>query len=130
MFPLPPSRPPVPQVIRKGWLTLNISIMKGGSKEYWFVLSAESVSWYKDEEVRFICSSFLFHNPSPSRTSATQVGLRTPCVFQMSANVSRVLMARLVEHGAGNVNAMVFIPRERIHFSMYTVSCFWDTSIC
>ncbi|XP_039542665.1 dynamin-3 isoform X4 [Pimephales promelas] len=37
-------------VIRKGWLTLNISIMKGGSKEYWFVLSAESVSWYKDEE--------------------------------------------------------------------------------
>ncbi|XP_067312925.1 dynamin-3 isoform X4 [Pseudorasbora parva] len=37
-------------VIRKGWLTLNISIMKGGSKEYWFVLSAESLSWYKDEE--------------------------------------------------------------------------------
>uniref|UniRef100_A0A8C9VHS0 dynamin GTPase n=1 Tax=Scleropages formosus TaxID=113540 RepID=A0A8C9VHS0_SCLFO len=38
------------QVIRKGWLTLNISIMKGGSKEYWFVLTAESLSWYKDEE--------------------------------------------------------------------------------
>ncbi|XP_065119276.1 dynamin-2 isoform X6 [Paramisgurnus dabryanus] len=37
-------------VIRKGWLTLNISIMKGGSKDYWFVLSAESLSWYKDEE--------------------------------------------------------------------------------
>lgn len=40
------------QVIRKGWLTINISIMKGGSKEYWFVLTAESLSWYKDEEVR------------------------------------------------------------------------------
>ncbi|XP_068073285.1 dynamin-2 isoform X3 [Danio rerio] len=39
------------QVIRKGWLTLNISIMKGGSKEYWFVLTAESLSWYKDEEI-------------------------------------------------------------------------------
>ncbi|XP_051987566.1 dynamin-3 isoform X3 [Xyrauchen texanus] len=38
------------QVIRKGWLTLNISIMKGGSKEYWFILTAESMSWYKDEE--------------------------------------------------------------------------------
>uniref|UniRef100_A0A8C5EUK9 Dynamin-2 n=1 Tax=Gouania willdenowi TaxID=441366 RepID=A0A8C5EUK9_GOUWI len=38
------------QVIRKGWLTLNISIMKGGSKEYWFVLTAESLSWYKDDE--------------------------------------------------------------------------------
>ncbi|KAK2893732.1 dynamin-3 isoform X2 [Channa argus] len=38
------------QVIRKGWITINISIMKGGSKEYWFVLTAESLSWYKDEE--------------------------------------------------------------------------------
>ncbi|CAO2635875.1 Dnm2 [Lemmus lemmus] len=34
-----------------GWLTINnISLMKGGSKEYWFVLTAESLSWYKDEE--------------------------------------------------------------------------------
>lgn len=40
------------QVIRRGWLTINISIMKGGSKDYWFVLTAESLSWYKDEEVR------------------------------------------------------------------------------
>ncbi|XP_029307633.1 dynamin-2 isoform X2 [Cottoperca gobio] len=38
------------QVIRRGWLTINISIMKGGSKDYWFVLTAESFSWYKDEE--------------------------------------------------------------------------------
>ncbi|XP_031716306.1 dynamin-1a isoform X5 [Anarrhichthys ocellatus] len=38
-------------VIRKGWLTINnISIMKGGAKEYWFVLTAESMSWYKDDE--------------------------------------------------------------------------------
>ncbi|XP_043938270.1 dynamin-2 [Protopterus annectens] len=38
-------------VIRRGWLTLNnISILKGGSKEFWFVLTAESLSWYKDEE--------------------------------------------------------------------------------
>ncbi|KAK9392483.1 Dynamin GTPase [Crotalus adamanteus] len=41
------------QVIRKGWLTINnIGIMKGGSKEYWFVLTAENLSWYKDDEVR------------------------------------------------------------------------------
>uniref|UniRef100_A0A665WEA6 Interferon-induced GTP-binding protein Mx n=1 Tax=Echeneis naucrates TaxID=173247 RepID=A0A665WEA6_ECHNA len=32
------------------WLTINISIMKGGSRDYWFVLTAESLSWYKDEE--------------------------------------------------------------------------------
>ncbi|VDI51858.1 dynamin GTPase [Mytilus galloprovincialis] len=39
------------QVIRKGWLTLhNISFMKGGSKEFWFVLTTESLSWFKDEE--------------------------------------------------------------------------------
>ncbi|KAM4722885.1 dynamin-3 [Rhinophrynus dorsalis] len=38
-------------VIRKGWLTIsNIGIMKGGSKDYWFILTAESLSWYKDEE--------------------------------------------------------------------------------
>ncbi|XP_046894152.1 LOW QUALITY PROTEIN: dynamin-3 [Hypomesus transpacificus] len=48
--PLPLHPFSVSQVIRKGWLTLNISIMKGGSKEYWFVLTAESLSWYKDEE--------------------------------------------------------------------------------
>jgi len=39
-------------VIRKGWLTINnIGIMKGGAKEYWFVLTAENLSWYKDDEV-------------------------------------------------------------------------------
>uniref|UniRef100_A0A6Q2XUT0 dynamin GTPase n=1 Tax=Esox lucius TaxID=8010 RepID=A0A6Q2XUT0_ESOLU len=39
------------QVIRKGWLTINnISIMKGGAKEYWFILTAESLSWFKDDE--------------------------------------------------------------------------------
>uniref|UniRef100_A0A8D0AIP6 Interferon-induced GTP-binding protein Mx n=1 Tax=Sander lucioperca TaxID=283035 RepID=A0A8D0AIP6_SANLU len=38
-------------VIRKGWLTIsNIGIMKGGAKEYWFILSAESLSWFKDDE--------------------------------------------------------------------------------
>uniref|UniRef100_A0A8C8C4Q8 dynamin GTPase n=1 Tax=Oncorhynchus tshawytscha TaxID=74940 RepID=A0A8C8C4Q8_ONCTS len=49
--PLPKHPFPLsPNVIRKGWLTINISIMKGGSKEYWFILTAESLSWYKDEE--------------------------------------------------------------------------------
>lgn len=44
------------QVIRKGWLTINnISIMKGGAKEYWFVLTAETLSWYKDDEVMELC---------------------------------------------------------------------------
>ncbi|XP_056394686.1 dynamin-1 isoform X4 [Hyla sarda] len=39
------------EVIRKGWLTINnIGIMKGGAKEYWFVLTAENLSWYKDDE--------------------------------------------------------------------------------
>ncbi|XP_053735777.1 dynamin 3a isoform X1 [Synchiropus splendidus] len=38
-------------VIRKGWLTIsNIGIMKGGSKECWFILTAESLSWFKDDE--------------------------------------------------------------------------------
>uniref|UniRef100_A0A8D2PGL6 dynamin GTPase n=1 Tax=Zosterops lateralis melanops TaxID=1220523 RepID=A0A8D2PGL6_ZOSLA len=40
--PQNPTIPPFPDpsVIRRGWLTINnISIMKGGSKEYWFVLT-------------------------------------------------------------------------------------------
>ncbi|KAM8745078.1 dynamin 3a isoform 4-T5 [Acanthopagrus schlegelii] len=38
-------------VIRKGWLTIsNIGFMKGGAKEYWFILTAESLSWFKDDE--------------------------------------------------------------------------------
>ncbi|XP_007550644.1 dynamin 3a isoform X1 [Poecilia formosa] len=38
-------------VIQKGWLTIsNIGIMKGGAKEFWFILSTESLSWYKDGE--------------------------------------------------------------------------------
>ncbi|KAI3368964.1 hypothetical protein L3Q82_025929 [Scortum barcoo] len=39
------------QVIRKGWLTIsNIGIMKGGARDYWFILTAESLSWFKDDE--------------------------------------------------------------------------------
>ncbi|XP_064457373.1 dynamin-like isoform X5 [Ornithodoros turicata] len=39
------------QVIRKGWMCIhNLGIMKGGSRDYWFVLTSESISWYKDEE--------------------------------------------------------------------------------
>lgn len=39
------------QVIRKGYMCIhNLGIMKGGSRDYWFVLTAESLSWFKDEE--------------------------------------------------------------------------------
>ncbi|XP_028411084.1 dynamin-1-like isoform X2 [Dendronephthya gigantea] len=40
------------QVIRKGWLQIsNTGFMKSVvAKEYWFILTAESLSWYKDEE--------------------------------------------------------------------------------
>ncbi|XP_038162835.1 dynamin 3a isoform X3 [Cyprinodon tularosa] len=41
----------IEKVIHKGWLTIsNIGIMRGGAKEFWFILSTESLSWYKDEE--------------------------------------------------------------------------------
>ncbi|XP_063393221.1 dynamin isoform X4 [Cydia fagiglandana] len=40
------------QVIRKGYMCIhNLGIMKG-SRDYWFVLTSESISWYKDEEER------------------------------------------------------------------------------
>ena len=28
----------------------NLGVLKGGSKEYWFVLSSESLKWFKDGE--------------------------------------------------------------------------------
>ncbi len=57
----------VSQVIRKGWLTINnIGIMKGGAKEYWFVLTAESLSWYKDEEVSLFTRENISHNITTS----------------------------------------------------------------
>ncbi|KAF8381302.1 dyn-1 [Pristionchus pacificus] len=38
------------QVIRKGWLAVhNISFVRG-SKDCWFVLTSDSLSWYKDDE--------------------------------------------------------------------------------
>ncbi|KAJ8933482.1 hypothetical protein NQ314_013980, partial [Rhamnusium bicolor] len=41
------------QVIRKGFMCLhNLSIIKG--RDFWFVLSSESLAWYKDEEEKEI----------------------------------------------------------------------------
>uniref|UniRef100_A0A672NSX8 Dynamin 1b n=1 Tax=Sinocyclocheilus grahami TaxID=75366 RepID=A0A672NSX8_SINGR len=59
----------LPDVIRKGWVTINnIGIMKGGAKGYWFVLTAENLSWYKEDEEKekkdieksFMSSKHLF----------------------------------------------------------------------
>ncbi|KAI1294176.1 Dynamin [Halotydeus destructor] len=39
------------QVIRKGYMCIhNLGIMKGGSRDYWFVLTSDNLSWFKDEE--------------------------------------------------------------------------------
>ena len=46
----------------------NVGLMKGGSRDYWFVLTSESLSWFKDEEVGVVvdsidekvCLHFLF----------------------------------------------------------------------
>lgn len=39
------------QVIRKGHMCINnLGLMKGSSRPYWFVLTSESISWFKDED--------------------------------------------------------------------------------
>lgn len=39
------------QVIRKGWMSIhNAGVMKVGNRDYWFVLTAETLSWFKDDE--------------------------------------------------------------------------------
>ena len=49
------------QLIRKGWLSIPVSLIKGSTREYWFVLSSDSLTWYKDNEV-----SVLFRFPRVS----------------------------------------------------------------
>lgn len=42
------------QVIRKGWLTMyGRGFVRGGSQDFWFVLTSDSLSWFKDDEVAF-----------------------------------------------------------------------------
>ncbi|XP_014670193.1 PREDICTED: dynamin-like isoform X2 [Priapulus caudatus] len=37
--------------IRKGYMCIhNLGFMKGGSRDYWFVLTSESLAWFKDDE--------------------------------------------------------------------------------
>ncbi|KAM7540128.1 hypothetical protein Aperf_G00000032930 [Anoplocephala perfoliata] len=39
------------RVIRRGWLGLqNVALIRGGSKDFWFVLNAETLTWYKDDD--------------------------------------------------------------------------------
>ena len=46
----PTKKGNVNQVLAKGYLTLhNVSFLKGGAKDAWFVLTSENLSWYADE---------------------------------------------------------------------------------
>ena len=40
------------QIIRKGWLSMPVSLIKGNTRDFWFVLTADSLNWYKDNDVR------------------------------------------------------------------------------
>jgi len=49
------------QVIRKGWLSMhNISMFKGGKADLWFVLTAENLMWFKDEEVSTVVHCLIW----------------------------------------------------------------------
>ena len=52
------------QLIRKGWLSIPVSLIKGSTREYWFVLSSDSLTWYKDDEVGLfpMCPCPLLHS--------------------------------------------------------------------
>ena len=40
------------QVIRKGYMAIHYVGKLRGSRDYWFVLTSQNLSWYKDEEER------------------------------------------------------------------------------
>jgi hypothetical protein len=44
----------------------NLGIMKGGSRDYWFVLTSESLSWFKDDEVNYRLRKRLVINIFPT----------------------------------------------------------------
>ena len=50
------------QVIRKGWLGVPVSLIKGNSRDFWFVLTAESLTWFKDTDVSPIPMSWFFNS--------------------------------------------------------------------
>jgi len=54
----------------------NLGIMKGGSRDYWFVLTSESLSWYKDEEV----GSTPYSLPNNLHTLSIQVEMNIYCL--------------------------------------------------
>uniref|UniRef100_A0A183TIC6 PH domain-containing protein n=1 Tax=Schistocephalus solidus TaxID=70667 RepID=A0A183TIC6_SCHSO len=37
----------------------NVTILRGGSKEFWFVLNTETLTWYKDEETMLVPDDVL-----------------------------------------------------------------------
>ena len=50
------------QVIRKGYMSIhNLGIMKGGSRDYWFVLTSESMAWFKDDEVSRVSNEYEWY---------------------------------------------------------------------
>ncbi|KAF2988151.1 hypothetical protein EK904_013685, partial [Melospiza melodia maxima] len=100
------------KVIRKGWLTINnIGIMKGGSKEYWFVLTAESLSWYKDDEGVLSSRNRAMpgkqtggQNIRRCRRAAGQSNLSFGMVEELSAIQSA--------HESGNNRSVLIIPMQ------------------
>ena len=41
------------QMLKKGWLMLHSKGVMSGSKEFWFVLDTDTLTWYKNETVSF-----------------------------------------------------------------------------
>lgn len=41
-------------MIRKGWLSVHNAGFVRGSKDNWFVLTSDNLSWYKDDEASFV----------------------------------------------------------------------------
>ncbi|XP_034002997.1 dynamin 3a isoform X3 [Trematomus bernacchii] len=69
-------------VIRKGWLTIsNLGIMKGGAKEYWFILSAESLSWFKDDEEKE--KKYMLHLDNLRFRDVEKTFMSSKCVFAL-----------------------------------------------
>ncbi|TKR80265.1 hypothetical protein L596_014365 [Steinernema carpocapsae] len=106
------------QVIRKGWLSVhNMGIVRG-SRDFWFVLTSENLSWYKDEErssdstitlvcfrsaKRNTCSLWTESNSATSTPALCPVSTSSRCSTRMeSKNIYKDL--KTLELGAATLD--------------------------
>uniref|UniRef100_A0A1I7U4V1 dynamin GTPase n=1 Tax=Caenorhabditis tropicalis TaxID=1561998 RepID=A0A1I7U4V1_9PELO len=85
------------QVIRKGWLSVNVSLFRG-SRDSFFVLSSENLSWYKDDQEKEKNGKNIFKD-------SKQLELGCTCAEEVEAWKASFARAGVYEDKPGSADA-------------------------